>query len=228
MASGLEELQSYLNPDWSKKADLSRTVPFYPSERYLKEDLAPEQYPLAQLAMIARAKKIADNSDELDPYVRDRILANVLSENRTDYGLNTFVEHDRNIDFEYLRRLGLPVTPYDRERYSNTETHITTRAPKDPSMKDKTWFSPDVIDPTHESLRENALLVLYKLKEKQARFGPKMAIERWNGQGKGAKNHTKKVEEMRRLLNHPSNQQLLDAFNLYYEQSPSGVPERAR
>ena len=69
---------------------------------------------------------------------------------------------------------------------------------------------------------------------KAAQYGENLAIERWNGKGKGmggmadASNHARKVSEMEQMLAHPKNKAMRDAWAEMSARYAKNAPPEAR
>jgi hypothetical protein len=85
-------------------------VPYYPSRRYIDQNLAPEKIPLQALQALAQAQRAATKGGVMSPYVAQRFLPNALTEGRfDDFGVNGLPLTPTPRATRTLQRLGLSV-----------------------------------------------------------------------------------------------------------------------
>ena len=205
--------------------DLARNLPFYPSEKYLKKGWAPEKIPVDALKALAAAAQRAQQTGVLSPSLAKQLLPNALVEGRfDDFGANGYgypVTPERNAIFNKLGlSVGTNAMPPQNADWGDAEYEAWAKAnpPKYDvhAMADKQGYGVDSDNPQVAAKMAAALLA-----EKASQFGEDQAIERWNGKGvkkvggktfADSENHVRKVEEMNRMLLHPKNRDLLDAY----------------
>ena len=194
------------NTSWADK--YGGVVPFYPQQRYIDKNLAPELgMPKTHLEALAAANQEAIRNGLLSPKLASKILPNILTENAMQ--INNWGYPDTPEYRKILEKAGLPST-----------------FPEIAALRfdAKTDFDRELI---------NAKLVHAMVAAKAALYGEDKAIERWNGKGKNnsynrpadAANHAKKVEETARLLEHPKNKEMMDFWTQMSERYAKGAPQ---
>ena len=183
-------------------------VPFYPQQRYIDENLAPELgMPKMQLEALAAANQEALRRGLMSPKLAKKMLPNILTENAMR--INSWGYADMPKYRAILEKAGLPPTIAEIQQ-------LRADAPTD--------FDREVI---------NAKLVHAMVAAKASLYGEDKAIERWNGQGKSdsyarpadAANHARKVQEAERLLAHPKNKEMVDFWNQMSQRYAQGNPQ---
>lgn len=194
------------------------TVPFYPSQKYIDKNLAPEQFPKEAIVAAARAARKAVDAGVISPSLATKILPNILTENRPDdFGVNTgrwiggtgasigkivkslgldkdtVVKEDVQMSAADAHRFGLPAGPI----YKKGDVVIQPKSGDNPA-----------------ELAHNAQLMTAVLAEKASRSSSDdEVIKRWNGAGKGAENHLSKVLQVSDMLtSEPKNAAIMDLF----------------
>jgi hypothetical protein len=186
-------------------ADTEESLSYYPNEEYLRRNWAPEKAPVASLRALANAQRQAAQAKIFSPFLADKFLPNALVEGRlaerpgdhygpgtrADFGFNSLLV-PRNPDIDrQMAQMGVGDGIYYENR------------PEFPSGYQQ--------KPT-TSTEDRAKMAAITLGQKAKLYGDDLAIERWNGIGPGAKAHVQKVNEMMRMLRHPKNQALFDAY----------------
>jgi hypothetical protein len=172
-------------------------TPYYPQQRYITENLAPNLNITNQdIEALAQAQQIARKNKTLSPALLDAMLPTLLTEGKL--GINSW---------------GYPDTPKYRD--------ILIKSGLDPAT---VATGPDTNDP-YELALFNAKRMHALMAAKESEYGSKLAIERWNGKGTNkllgadAKNHARKVQELTQLLQHPKNEPIASRWkemNSYY------------
>jgi hypothetical protein len=169
------------------------TTPFYPQQRYIDENLAPETgMPNMHLEALAAANQEALKNGLMSPKLASKMLPTILTEGAM--GINSWGYADMPKYRAILEKAGLPPTIEEIQQMRNSAS---------------TEFDKELI---------NAKLVHALMAAKAGIYGEDKAVERWNGQGKvdsynrpaDSANHARKVAEVERLLSHPKNKQMTD------------------
>lgn len=202
------------------------TVPYFPSQKYIDKNLAPEQFPKESVKAAARAARKAVDAGILTPETATMILPNILTEGRPDdFGVNNgrWTGGVNSPMGKFVRSLGLDdtiskqdvslplsVTDLPRKLYNKGDVVIMPKSGDNPAELDY-----------------NARLMAAVLAEKQRQSKDSDSgetIRRWNGQGKGAENHLRKViEASEMLVNNEGNKQIMDLFKQEFMKDP--VPQ---
>lgn len=199
-----------------------RSLPYYPSRRYVKEKLAPEtKLTKDDFAAIAKAQKEAVQNGVLSPELAAYMLPIAIVEGRSgNYGIissdkNGFYAKPSTID--RFRRMGLEIGP---------DGHLDVR---DIPGKGPHLFP--VMAKGKNGQDDYARLMAAILAEKSATYAngdPLLAVERYNGKGRAVEHadgytqqadsgqYVDKVREAREMLDDPSNKQLKDFFAAAY------------
>jgi len=168
-------------------------TPFYPQQRYIDQNLAPETgMPNMHIEALAAANQEALKNGLMSPKLAAKMLPTILTEGAM--GINGWGYADLPKYRIILEKAGLPPTIEEVKQQMR-------QAP--------TEFDQQVI---------NAKLVHALMAAKANIYGEDKAVERWNGIGKSdsysrpadATNHARKVAEVERLLAHPKNKQMSD------------------
>ena len=183
-------------------------VPFYPSQRHIEKNLAPEQNMSNMgLEVLAQANQIARKNKLMSPQLADKMLPTALVE--ASIGINNWGYPDTPKYQDILTKAGLPPT---REGIY--------ALPRD------TIYDQELIQ---------AKLMHALMAAKAAQYGDDLALERWNGKGTNvrfgadASNHYRKVLETDALLQHPKNKELMDTWNMYLQRYKDGqAPQELR
>jgi hypothetical protein len=206
-----EALNAFLesrNTSWADK--YGGAVPYYPSQRYIDKNLAPElNLSQQQLEALAQANQEARRSGLMSGRLADRMLPTLMVEGAT--GISSW---------------GYPDTPKYRE--------ILTKAGLPPTLEEinNMTYQTDY----DRSLRKSRLMHAV-MAAKAAQYGDEKAIERWNGAGRvagggavyaDAANHARKVLEMERMLANPKNKPFRDAWAELTARYAKGAPPEAR
>jgi hypothetical protein len=176
---------------------MPNALSYYPNEKYIHKNWAPEEYGRSDLEAIARAEKLARSKGILSPELAAQFMPLALIENTPSHGV---------VDGAF----GYP---------QNARRNAMLKAM---GLGYKSGNTPD----------ERARMAAAVLAEKAALYGNDKAVERYNGKGRAveeyygevaqadAPNHVRKVQEMQKMLNHPKNTLLRQA----YEQMLKGQP----
>lgn len=211
---------------------------YYPSEKYIRKNWAPEQIGQGNIEPLAKAQKMAVAKGLLSPQLANAMLPIALVEGNGNYGI---------VDGRYgyppnpkrdkmLADMGLRVIDYDGQTSNggipSVAAMVTSKPTKLPDfstfdlyrMKNQGYWVPSGV-PSENYYSIMARLMPVVLAEKAALYGENNAIERWNGKGKAvedngwddeqkadSKYHKGKVEEMIRMLNHPLNADIKNAY----------------
>ena len=203
-----------------QSSDLDEAIPFYPQERYVKYNLAPERSLSAgNITAIARARKLAEDTGTLSPEVANYMLPIAMTEG---WGARMGVRGDSaNALYasqrvrRFVKNMGLEEGKHFTKTMIKNEPHFL-------------FNNGDGDDP---DVWPRAAAVY--LAEKAALLGknalPEAVVKRYNGAGSAMEDvmgelvpanvqtYWKKVEEARRLLDHPQNQNLRQYFEQEYK-----------
>lgn len=186
-----EKFAKSRDTSWADK--FGGVTPFYPQQRYIDKNLAPELgITNVQLEALAAANQQALRSGLMSPTLASKMLPTLLTENAT--GIKSWGYADLPKYRAILEKAGLP----------STVTEIN-----DAMSNAKTDFDRTLI----ESKLMHAMMAA-----KASIYGEDKAIERWNGMGvnkagyANASNHARKVAELEQLLQHPSNKPMMDQW----------------
>lgn len=183
-------------------------VPYYPSQRHIEKNLAPEQN-MAHMALdaLANANQVARKNGLMSPQLADRMLPTMLVEG--GIGINHWGYPDTPKYRDILTKAGLPPT---RAELIDLPSKGTT-------------YDRDVI---------GAKMMHALMAAKAAQYGDDLAVERWNGKGTNAKlgadasNHYRKVLETEALLKHPKNKELTQTWNALSQRYAGEDPQEMR
>jgi hypothetical protein len=184
------------------------TTPYYPQQRYIDENLAPERgVTNTYLEALAAANQEALRNGLMSPKLASKMLPNMLTEGAmTLQGINHWGYADLPKYRAILEKAGLPPTIDEVDKL-----RANTRSTFDRSLID--------------AKLSHALMAV-----KAGIYGEDKAIERWNGQGKiygaDASNHARKVAEAERLLSHPKNKEMVDYWNRMSERYAGTPPQQ--
>jgi len=189
---------------WAEK--YGGTTPFYPQQRYIDENLAPERgLGNVQLEALAAANQEALRSGLMSPKLASKMLPTILTEGAM--GVDRWGYADLPKYRAILEKAGLPPTIEEVSKL-RSETNST--------------FDRELI---------NAKLTHALMAAKASIYGENNAVERWNGQGtsiRGADsaNHARKVGEVERLLSHPKNKELTDYWTAMSARYAGAPPQQ--
>lgn len=211
------------------EAMLGDVVPFFPSQRYIDKNLAPEKYPKEAVRAAAKAARQAMDAGVLTPEMATMILPNILTEGSkraTDFGVN---------NGRWLKGANAPIGKIVKSLGLESDTLIKediTWAKGLPAVPGIDTSKPIfgkgdiVIQPkggdTPEELAYNARLMTAVFAEKARIAGTaEGAVKGWNGIGKSSENHLKKVMETSQLLlDHAGNQEIMEIFKKAFLADP--------
>lgn len=168
-------------------------TPYYPQQRYINKNLAPEtNIPNMHLEALAAANQEALKNGLMSPKLASKMLPTILTEGAM--GINSWGYADMPKYRAILEKAGLPPTINEIKLLRDNAS---------------TDFDREVI---------NAKLAHALMAAKANIYGEDKAVERWNGIGKSdsynrpadAANHARKVAEVERLLADPKNKQMSD------------------
>lgn len=182
---------------------------YYPDPSYIKKKWKPEKIPAESLQALANAEVTAVRQGVLSPNVAQQFLPNALAEGRStqeedergngtsaDFGFNSMQYNRSPVIDDKIRLMGLnaivgspDITYNDRHGYVPANLRS------------------DMVDPS-----VSARMAAIMLSHKASLYGEDKAVERWNGQGQMALNHARKVGVLSQMLNHPSNNAILNAY----------------
>lgn len=172
------------------------TTPFYPQQRYIDKNLAPEVgIPNMHLEALAAANQEALKNGLMSPKLAAKMLPTILTEGAM--GINSWGYADLPKYRAILEKAGLPPT-------IDEIVQLRKEAP--------TTFDRELV---------NAKLVHALMAAKANIYGEDKAVERWNGQGTNGSysrpadsaNHARKVAEVERLLSDPKNKPMMDFWS---------------
>lgn len=217
-------------------AERGKPYSFYPSQDYIKRNLAPEQYFENDLAALARAQREAVKSGVMTPEVAKYFLANILTEGTKrsgNYGLSFPYYSQSGADpyKEAAKKMG--ITPEIAGSEGRPYAYRIVPNPNVPGKFDvKEWRTVPPNAPFYEPRNAfdakgnfnygdksySAEDRLYNAKLAAMILGskgkvPQEAITAWNGIGAGAENHWKKVQALQDALQLPQNASLLKRYN---------------
>jgi len=183
-------------------------VPYYPSQRHIEKNLAPEQnMSHMSLDALAHANQVARKNNLMSPQLADKMLPTMLVEG--GIGINSWGYPDTPKYRDILTKAGLPPT---RAELIDLPSKGTT-------------YDRDVI---------GAKMMHALMAAKAAQYGDDLALERWNGMGTNAKlgadasNHYRKVLETDALLQHPKNKELMGTWNALSQRYAGEGPQEMR
>lgn len=172
--------------DWAKP--YGGVVPYYPQQRYITENLAPDLgITRVQLEALAEANQAAIKSGLMSPALAAKMLPTLLTENAT--GINAWGYADIPKYRDILIKAGLPPTVKEINEMETPDAY--SLAVRDSKLM-------------HAMMAAKAKI-----------YGENKAIERWNGVGKSqfgfadAANHARKVAALEALLQHPKNAEMM-------------------
>lgn len=162
-------------------------IPFVPNEKYAARNWAPERVSRNTLQALASAHKQAVAQDVLSPDLASMLLANTLVEGRPDFGVVSKIDAAKDPHMaEMAKRMGIQSVDAEGKLYAPI--------PHDPES------------PNDFAAEHNAKLAAVILAEKAARSKTQAeTLRRWSGVGPMARHHARKVANMQRMLNDPSN-----------------------
>ena len=186
--------------DWKEKSkEYGGLVPFYPSTRYIEENLAPEELTTMQIQALAHANQDARKNKLMSPNMLDKMLPTLMIESASG-----------------TRGWGYP----DQPRYRDilTKAGLDPKNPKNTHDQLMQEYGNEYGTHLWESRMMHAMMAA-----KVANYGEDMATTRWNGEGRhrvrwniaDADNHARKVKEVEALLQHPKNKPIIDTWNHY-------------
>lgn len=194
--------------DTSWANEYGGTTPFYPQQRYIDKNLAPERgITNRQLEALAQANQQALKSGLMSPSLASKMLPTLLTEGASG-----------------TRGWGYP----DTEKYRA----ILQKAGLPPNYEEALDQMKNRYDP-YEAELFKAKMMHAMMAAKADLYGEDKAVERWNGKGrwlkaspdtKGAdsEGHARKVAEAERLLAHPKNKEMMDTWNMYSKRHSGG------
>lgn len=200
-----EEFLDSRNTLWAQK--YGGVTPFYPQQRYIQENLAPElSMPNMHLEALAAANQEALRNRLMSPKLASKMLPTILTEGA--FGINSWGYADIPKYRAILKKAGLPPTIKEIENLRRT-------------------FTNDFDEQLLQAKLAHALMAA-----KASIYGEDKAVERWNGQGvasgghANAANHARKVGEMEQLLAHPKNKPMADYWNTMQARYAKGPPQQ--
>lgn len=206
---------------------VSEVLQYYPSQKYVDKNLKGENVPLSDLVALATAQRKAEQVGVLSPEVARYMLANALVEGRFskasdknmgsisgDFGVrdgNVFHGANANVK-TVINALGIGEETKPPIIDDATRTMLNTAFPGKSSAV-PVYNKTDVVMKPSEKPEWNATLAtaILGIKSRES-TDAEDAIRRWNGSGKGAENHLKKVQEAHRMLQDPKNAAVLQAY----------------
>lgn len=204
----------------------TQRLPYYPNQGYLDKNWRPETFSAASLAALAKAQKIAVANKVLSEQLAAKMLPNALTEGWDMFGV-------------LGGRYGYPATPSRDNVLRSLGLSVSDDSSPDADIvrygKDGYQINPQIVDKDRQ-VEINARLAAAILAEKARLYGEDNAIERWNGKGSAieryagltvpanAKNHAAKVAEVERMLAHPANATILEAYQQMLADKPVMPP----
>jgi hypothetical protein len=183
-------------------------VPYYPSQRHIEKNLAPEQNMSRMgLEALAQANQEARKNKLMSPSLADKMLPTTLVEGGA---IN-------------INGWGYPDTPKYRE--------ILTRAGLPPTREGIIDLPRDT---TYDQTLIQAKLMHALMAAKASQYGEDKALERWNGKGTNARlgadsaNHYRKVLETDAMLKHPKNKELMNTWGALNNRYAGEAPQEMR
>jgi hypothetical protein len=198
-----EQFLASRDTKWAEK--YGGVVPFYPQQRYIDKNLAPELgMPASNIEALAAANQAAKQNKLMSPYLAERMLPTLLVEGAS--GTRGWGYPDTPKWNQLLEKAGLP---------PSYEQALEQR-------KNLSDFDRQVWD---------AKMMHAMMAAKSAEYGDQLAIERWNGKGKtdrgaDSQNHARKVQELTTLLANPKNKEMADTWQMYLKRYESGAPQQ--
>lgn len=190
-------------------------VPFYPSDSYLQKKLAPEKtIGRNEMERLAQARFKAIDMGVLDKNLADYMLPIAMVEGRPDsYGIthdNEFYAspHARRV----FSQMGLAVedvtnTPARNREEAKSQSRGADDAPPLVMFKNKRGEKMITLNESARDFKPELMAAILAIKAKGAQ-SPEDAVERWNGGGAQARHYRGKVQQARKMLDHPSNEEL--------------------
>lgn len=217
-------------------------ISYYPSQKYLDKNWAPEKVPASVVEAIAKNAVRAERGGLLDRTTADKLLPIGLTEGRYDMGANDFMYPPSPRRDAAIRAMGIPRTedmptgtPGIRasDEYSKGKPIYLITQPQGSGQgfSTKGWAGglfPGQIgwQPTQDAEFGNsdmsARLAALLLSEKAKLYGPDKAVERWNGQGDMSKQYAGKVGAIQNLMDQGMNPQLVNAYKQYRQRYEQG------
>lgn len=202
-------------------------IPYYPSKKYIEKNWAPEYVPIDALRSLAKAEKTAKITGVLSPALASSLLPLAMVEGRPDdYGWNAMMyPRSQQLD-QTFKKMGLSVgdpqlsPPAESEDWGDLEWAQWEAKQKNrpnigyfqPQGQFSGGYIPLASEDNPLSLDVMAKTAAVALAHKARLYGDEMAIERWNGVGRLAENHARKVALARAMLSDPANQRLMQAY----------------
>lgn len=201
---------------WANK--YGGVTPYYPQQRYIDENLAPDRdVTNMQLEALAEANQTARKSKLMSPKLLDAMLPTLLVEGAS--GTRGWGYPDTPAFNDILTKAGLSVangkiqTPLDRQKNSPD------------------YYGTPITD--YEYKLHDAKMMHAMMAAKEKVYGTDLAIERWNGEGKSArgadaKNHARKVDETTRLLEDTKNAPMVKQWQALNARYAGAGPQEFR
>ena len=203
----------------------SAFIPFMPNMKYVRNNLAPEQFPREALRALAQAQVLGEENGAFSRAHGEYFLPNQLIENRPDdFAVNRidrFSRGERN-PFESLGlRFGL--RPTANNRWGEKIYPEQLGYDMQPMLEGAANFAQNSLI-RDENAKKAALM--YAIKSQK--HTPKETVERWNGKGQvrvgnrvvaDSKNHLAKVVDMREMMKRPENAEMRDVWQHLYNQA---------
>ena len=200
---------------WANK--YGGVTPYYPQQRYMDENLAPDRdITNMQLEALAEANQTARKSKLMSPKLLDAMLPTLLVEGAS--GTRGWGYPDTQPYRDILAKAGLSVVDGKIQRPSSQKENPDFYIP----------VPTDYDYRLHEAKMMHAMMAA-----KEKVYGTDLAIERWNGEGKSikgadAKNHARKVEEITRLLADPKNAPMVKKWQALNARYAGAGPQELR
>jgi hypothetical protein len=198
-----EQFLASRDTTWAEK--YGGVVPFYPQQRYIDKNLAPELgMPASNIEALAAANQVAKQNKLMSPYLIERMLPTLLVEGAM--GTRGWGYPDTPKWNQLLEKAGLPPSYEEAVKQRKTLSDFDRQV----------W---------------DAKMMHAMMAAKSVEYGDQLAIERWNGKGKtirgaDAENHARKVQELTSLLANPKNKEMMNTWQTYLKRYESGPPQQ--
>ena len=214
----------------ARDKELYARIPFYPNQGYIEKNWKPEYYDREAIAQLARAQALAEKQNILSPELGKYFFPTQLIERRpNNFGINDPLVVKGTVDPYKERAQKMRLSPPVLE----TNSYIANRLGGKPGVPISVYATQPggaANNITEYNLwgDENARFAALFFADKGINKTTRQAVEAWNGKGQvkregvvvaDSKNHLAKVEEMLRMLDHPSNAEIKKVWQYYYGQA---------
>jgi hypothetical protein len=203
--------------------DLYKNIRYWPDEKYLRRNWRPERLPRDAVKRLARAQRQAVEQGVLPASLAEYMLPTAMAEGWDLYGVkdSTYGYPASPTRDDMMERMGIRMRDSDWPKGNTdfTEFDVYRDTKGGYSIPSGVWM-----DNPERAREVMAAFVPLIMAEKARLYGADKMVERWNGRGTAweddgeqmvradAKNHVRKVEEAKRMLENPINREFLDYY----------------